>query len=146
MKAINLTAEFGRIADFWSPKIVGELNGHCVRLARVRGEFVWHRHDEEDELFLVVKGSIVIRLRDRDIRLDEGELFIVPRGVEPNRWLTKKRTSFCLSLSHSAGPEILPGQLLLSEHFEVERHTGIGTEYTVGTGNSFDGIRNLARG
>ena len=82
METVNLTAEFGRIADLWSPTIVGELNGQSVRLARVRGEFVWHRHDEEDELFLVVKGSLVIQLRDRDIRLGEGEMFIVPRGVE----------------------------------------------------------------
>jgi mannose-6-phosphate isomerase-like protein (cupin superfamily) len=70
------------IKEFWQPKIVGELNESYVKLVKFKGEFVWHKHDQEDELFLVVKGSFTIRLRDRDIRLEEGELAIIPRGVE----------------------------------------------------------------
>ena len=82
MEKINLKQKLSLFADHWSPKIVGELNEQQVKLAKVQGEFVWHSHEDEDELFLVVKGSLTIRLRDRDIVLNEGEFFIVPRGVE----------------------------------------------------------------
>jgi len=78
----NLAAAFARFSDTWSPKIVGEVNDAHVKLAKLKGEFVWHRHDAEDELFLVVKGRLTLRLRDRDIDLREGEFFIVPKGVE----------------------------------------------------------------
>ena len=73
---------FGLFEEFWSPRVVGELNGQYVKLAKLKGEFVWHSHDTEDELFLVIKGSLVIKLRDGDLDLGEGELCIVPRGVE----------------------------------------------------------------
>ena len=79
---VNLAEKFSLFSDQWSPKIVGELNGQHVKLAKLQGEFVWHRHDEEDELFLVVKGSLTIRFRDGDVELGEGEFCIVPRGVE----------------------------------------------------------------
>jgi mannose-6-phosphate isomerase-like protein (cupin superfamily) len=82
MDAINLVAKFGLFEEYWSPKIVGQLNSQLVKLAKLKGEFVWHAHEAEDELFLVVKGRLVIRLRDRDVILEEGELAIVPRGVE----------------------------------------------------------------
>lgn len=82
MEKVNLTEKFSQFSDRWSPKIVGELNGQQVKLAKLEGEFVWHHHDHEDELFLVVKGQLIMRLRDRDIVLNEGEFFIVPRGVE----------------------------------------------------------------
>lgn len=82
MEAINLAEKFGLFSDYWSPKIVGELNGQHVRLAKLKGDFVWHQHEGEDELFLVVKGQLHIRLRDRDVLVNEGEFFIVPRGVE----------------------------------------------------------------
>ena len=82
MDKVNLAEKFARFADRWRPKIVGELNGQLVKLVRLQGEFVWHKHDAEDELFLVVRGRLTIRLRDRDVHLDEGEFFIVPRGVE----------------------------------------------------------------
>ena len=82
MEKINLAEKFGLFEEQWSPKLVGELNGQHVKLAKVQGEFIWHRHDDEDELFLVIKGRLMIKLRDRDVTLDEGELFIVPRGVE----------------------------------------------------------------
>jgi len=82
MDAINLAEKFGRFTDLWSPKIIAGLNDYDVKLARVQGEFVWHRHDDTDELFLVVHGALTIRLRDRDVPLRAGELFVVPRGVE----------------------------------------------------------------
>jgi mannose-6-phosphate isomerase-like protein (cupin superfamily) len=82
MDVINLAAKFDRFSDHWSPKIVGELNDSYVKLAKLKGEFVWHRHEHEDELFLVVKGRLVIRLRDGDLVLSEGEFAIIPRGVE----------------------------------------------------------------
>lgn len=81
-KPVNLHEKFAKFSDYWSPKIVGELNGQQVKLAKLLGEFVWHQHDHEDELFLVVKGRLRIEFRDRDVWLEEGEFLIVPRGVE----------------------------------------------------------------
>lgn len=82
MKKVNLADAFSRFDEQWSPKVVGALNGQHVKLAKVEGAFDWHHHAEEDELFLVVKGRLTIRMRERDVVLDEGEFFIVPRGVE----------------------------------------------------------------
>jgi mannose-6-phosphate isomerase-like protein (cupin superfamily) len=82
MEKINVAQKFGLFNDYWSPKIVGEINDSYVKLVKVKGEFVWHSHEKEDELFLLVKGKLVIRLRERDVRLEEGEFFIVPKGVE----------------------------------------------------------------
>lgn len=79
---VNLSRKFALFDEFWSPKIVGELNGQQVKLAKLKGEFTWHHHDAEDELFLVIKGRLTIRLREQDIILEEGEFFIVPRGME----------------------------------------------------------------
>ena len=80
--AVNLAERFSRFSDQWSPKIVGELNDSYIKLAKVQGEFVWHQHANEDEFFLVVQGRLLIRLRDRDVLLNAGEFFVVPRGVE----------------------------------------------------------------
>ena len=82
MDKVNIAEKLGQISEFWSPRLVGELNGQHVRLAKLQGEFVWHHHEQEDELFLVVHGRLQLRLRDRDVILDPGEFFIVPRGVE----------------------------------------------------------------
>ncbi|MEM1203079.1 MAG: cupin domain-containing protein [Acidobacteriota bacterium] len=79
---VNLAEAFGGFDDRWSPKIAAELNGQLVKLAKVEGEFVWHAHADEDEMFLVVKGEMTLRLRDREVHLREGEFFVVPRGVE----------------------------------------------------------------
>ena len=79
---VNLAEKLTLFNDLWSPKVVGELNESHVKLVKLKGEFVWHHHDNEDEMFLVVKGRLVIKLRDRDIELDEGEFVIIPRGVE----------------------------------------------------------------
>jgi mannose-6-phosphate isomerase-like protein (cupin superfamily) len=82
MEKVNLAQKFSLFDQHWTPKIVGELNGQPVKLAKLKGEFVWHEHEDEDELFMVIKGRLVIGLRDRDISLEEGEFVIVPRGVE----------------------------------------------------------------
>lgn len=82
MDKVNLAEKFSRFSDQWSPKIVGELNGSEVKIAKILGEFVWHAHENEDEMFLVVKGRMTIRMRDGDVHLEEGEFFVVPRGVE----------------------------------------------------------------
>ena len=68
--------------DHWNPRVVAELNGQHVKLVKFHGEFVWHKHDHEDELFLVVKGRFLMEFRDREVRLEEGEFLVVPRGVE----------------------------------------------------------------
>ena len=82
MKVINLRDKFELFSDLWSPRVIAELNENHVKLAKVRGEFVWHRHDDEDELFLVVRGRLTIHLRDRSLELGEGDLCVIPRGVE----------------------------------------------------------------
>jgi len=82
MEKINLSQKFSLFSDYWSPKIAGDINDSHVKLVKLKGEFVWHHHEQEDELFLVVKGKLLIKLRDQDISLDEGEFVIIPRGVE----------------------------------------------------------------
>ena len=82
MQKVNLAEKFDLFSEHWRPRIAGELNGQQVKLAKLKGEFVWHHHDDEDELFLVIKGRLTMRLRDREIEINEGEFLIVPRGVE----------------------------------------------------------------
>jgi mannose-6-phosphate isomerase-like protein (cupin superfamily) len=82
MERVNLADKFNRFSDYWSPKILAELNDSHVKIAKLKGEFVWHHHVDEDELFLVIKGRLVIKLRDGEIQLGEGEFAIVPKGVE----------------------------------------------------------------
>jgi mannose-6-phosphate isomerase-like protein (cupin superfamily) len=79
---VNIKDRFALFDEHWSPKIVGELNGQHVKLVKLLGEFVWHHHDEEDELFLLVKGRFRMEFRDRSVTLEEGEFIVVPRGVE----------------------------------------------------------------
>ena len=71
-----------QLNEHWSPKVAGELNGQYVKLAKLKGNFVWHHHENEDELFMVIKGKLTIKLKDQDINLEEGQFFIIPRGVE----------------------------------------------------------------
>ena len=82
MQSVNFAEKFRLFDDYYSPKIAGELNDSYVKLVKLKGEFVWHHHDVEDELFLVVQGRLLIRFRDRDVWVGEGEFVIVPRGVE----------------------------------------------------------------
>ncbi|PZR79630.1 MAG: hypothetical protein DLM65_10170 [Candidatus Aeolococcus gillhamiae] len=79
---VNLTDELARFTEQWSPHVVGRLNDYKLVVVKVQGEFVWHTHGETDELFVVLRGRVTIQLRDRDVELAEGELFVVPRGVE----------------------------------------------------------------
>ncbi len=82
IETVNFAEKFQRFDDYWSPKVAGELNDSYVKLAKLKGEFVWHHHVDEDELFLVVKGRLLLKLRDRDIVVEQGEFVIIPRGVE----------------------------------------------------------------
>ena len=82
LEVVNLEDKFGRFAEHWSPKILAQLNDYQIKAVKLQGAFVWHRHDETDELFLVTKGRLVIRFRDREITLGPGELLVVPKGVE----------------------------------------------------------------
>jgi len=82
MHSVNLSEKFSTFSDYWSPKILGELNESYVKAVKLKGEFVWHHHDNEDELFLVTKGSLRMKFRDREVLVREGEFVIVPRGVE----------------------------------------------------------------
>ena len=82
MQKVNIADQLECFSEAWSPRIVGELNGQHVKLVKLKGEFVWHHHEEEDELFLVVQGRLRMRLRDREIVLAPGEFLIVPRGVD----------------------------------------------------------------
>jgi mannose-6-phosphate isomerase-like protein (cupin superfamily) len=81
-KLVNLRDKLSRFDELWRPYIVAQVDGYHVKLAKVRGEFVWHTHDEQDEMFLVLAGELTIRMRDRDVSLAEGDMFVVPRGVE----------------------------------------------------------------
>jgi mannose-6-phosphate isomerase-like protein (cupin superfamily) len=82
MDKVNLLEKFASFNEHWSPRIAGELNGQQVKLVKFKGEFIWHKHDQEDELFLVVRGSFKMELKEQSIELKEGEFFIVPRGIE----------------------------------------------------------------
>jgi len=82
VEKVNIADKFKKITEYWKPYIAGELNGQLVKLDKLKGEFVWHHHEHEDELFLVVKGRFRMELRDRHIWLEEGEFLVVPRGVE----------------------------------------------------------------
>jgi mannose-6-phosphate isomerase-like protein (cupin superfamily) len=79
---VNIAQKLQLFDEYWSPRIAGELNGSYLKLVKLKGEFIWHQHEQEDELFLVVKGRLLLRFRDRDVTLDEGEFIVVPRGVE----------------------------------------------------------------
>ena len=79
---VNLAEKFALFGEHWSPKIAGELNGQHVKLVKLLGDFVWHHHEDEDELFLVVEGRMVMEFRDRSVSVEAGEFIIVPRGVE----------------------------------------------------------------
>ncbi len=82
IEKVNLAQKFSSFSEQWSPKVAGEVNDFQVKLVKLKGEFVWHHHENEDELFLVVRGRLVIKLRDWDIELHEGEFVVIPKGVE----------------------------------------------------------------
>jgi mannose-6-phosphate isomerase-like protein (cupin superfamily) len=82
MQTINLQQKFDLFQDHWHPRILGEVNDAYVKIARLKGEFLWHSHANEDEFFLVIKGRLLIKLRERDLWLEEGEFTVIPKGVE----------------------------------------------------------------
>ena len=82
MEKVNINEKLSLFNEYWSPKVVGEVNESHVKLVKLKGGFVWHQHEQEDEMFLVVKGSLLIKFRDRDLLLQEGEFTIIPKGVE----------------------------------------------------------------
>ena len=82
MDKINLADKFSLFHEYWTPKLVGELNGQQLKIAKLSGEFIWHHHEDADEMFLVIKGQLQIEFRDKLIELQEGELLVVPKGVE----------------------------------------------------------------
>ena len=103
---VNLAEKLQQFTEHWSPRIVGELNGQHVKLAKLEGEFVWHHHEQEDELFLVLHSHLSIHLRDRIVELDEGEFFIVPPG---------RRTQAC---HRSRDPRATPRANLNPQHWQ----------------------------
>jgi len=82
VKKVNLTEKFTLFSEHWSPKVAGEIGDYYLKLAKLKGEFLWHKHDVEDEMFLVVAGRLIIKLRDGDVELLPGEFLIIPHGVE----------------------------------------------------------------
>jgi mannose-6-phosphate isomerase-like protein (cupin superfamily) len=82
MKKVNIDEKLNTFSDYWNPRVIGELNGQFVKAVKLKGEFVWHHHDVEDELFLVIKGTLRMEFRDRVEEVNEGEFIVVPRGVE----------------------------------------------------------------
>ena len=82
MEKVNIAQKLSLFQEYWSPRIAGELNDTYVKLAKLKGAYAWHQHDAEDQLFLVIHGNLLIKLRDRDILLEEGEFMIIPKGVE----------------------------------------------------------------
>ena len=82
VKKINIDQKLSLFNDHWNPRIIGELNKQHVKLAKIKGEFIWHKHDDEDEMFLVLKGTLKIEFRDRTETIQENEIIIVPKGVE----------------------------------------------------------------
>ena len=82
MKVINIKEKFSLFSEHWTPKKIGELNGQQILLAKIKGEFIWHAHEHEDELFMIIKGSLILEFRDKTVELNEGEIYIIPKGVE----------------------------------------------------------------
>lgn len=82
ISTINIAKKFNQFSEQWSPKIIAELNGQHIKIAKVEGEFIWHQHDNEDELFLVIKGTLHMKLRDGERIIKEGEMIVIPKGVE----------------------------------------------------------------
>jgi len=81
-KKINIRKKFALFSDYWSPKVIAEMNDYQVKIARVKGEFVWHNHEQTDEVFIVIEGKMKIEFRDKTVLLEEGEMYVVPKGVD----------------------------------------------------------------
>ena len=95
IKKINISQKLSQFKDHWNPRIIGELNQQHVKLAKLKGEFIWHKHEDEDEMFLVLKGTLKIEFRDRTETIQENEIIIVPKGVE-HKPIAKEEVSIML--------------------------------------------------
>jgi mannose-6-phosphate isomerase-like protein (cupin superfamily) len=95
IKKINISQKLSQFKDHWNPRIIGELNKQHVKLAKIKGEFIWHKHEDEDEMFLVLKGTLKIEFRDRTETIQENEIIIVPKGVE-HKPIAKEEVSIML--------------------------------------------------
>ena len=95
MEKVIIADKLGLFSEYWSPKIVGELNGQHIKLVKLKGEFVWHKHDDEDEMFLVIEGVLKMELRDKTIEIHKNEFLIVPKGTE-HRPVADKEVSVML--------------------------------------------------
>ena len=95
LEKVNLAEKLAQFADYWNPRVVGEVNGQLVKLAKLEGEFIWHHHADADELFLVLSGALDIQLRERVVHLEAGEFFVVPKGVE-HRPVARERAEVVL--------------------------------------------------
>ena len=115
MQVVNLAEKLSRISEHWQPKIVGALNGQHVKLVKFRGPFVWHQHDAEDELFLVVRGGFTMHFRDRSVELREGELIIVPSGVEHCPEATEEVQVLLLEPASTVNTGSAPGEKTVDE-------------------------------
>ena len=111
-EVINLENEASTLSDYWAPRVVGRVNDQYVKVAKLKGEFTWHSHDDEDELFLVLRGTLVIQYRDRDeIRLEAGDMHVVPKGVMHNPiagddcWITLIETVTTLHTGNVVDPK-----------------------------------------
>ncbi len=117
MERVNVAEKLASFQETWSPKVIAELNGQYVKVVKTEGEYVWHHHQGEDELFYVVKGRLDIALRDRTIELNEGEFFVVPRGVEHK------------PISHG------PAEVLLFEPVTTRNTGNVDHDYTIEAAN-----------
>ena len=90
MSAVNFTEKYSKFSDHWAPKVIAEMNDYQFKLVKILGQFVWHHHEDTDEVFIVIKGAMSIELRDKTVHLGEGELFVVPKGVEHKPFAEKE--------------------------------------------------------
>ena len=90
MKKINFKNKYSKFADYWSPKVIAEMNDYQFKMVKIKGEFIWHKHDSTDETFIVIDGSMVIKFRDREVQLNKGEMCVVPKGIEHKPYADKE--------------------------------------------------------
>jgi len=108
MKSINLAAKLSTFSEYWQPRVVGQFNGHDLMVAKLKGEFVWHKHDDTDDFFLVLHGRIRIRMREGDVTVGPGEIFVVPKGQSTVPSQRRKLTSFSSSPWELPTPAMRP--------------------------------------
>lgn len=119
MDPVNLAAKFAEFSERWSPKIVGRVDDYDVKIVKLEGEFVWHKHDDEDEMFLVVDGEMSIEMRDRKVSLTAGEMFVVPRGVEHKPFAERECQALLFERRGVVNTGDAPASALTNEAVEI---------------------------